>query len=73
MKPTNDQIVESIIDLFKTIEKEDQMFVAIGLIVHITNIASSNYCEAVGIVESAKNEFRDLLLDEEHKLKFSNN
>jgi hypothetical protein len=73
MKSTSELIVESIVDSFKTIEKKEQMFAAISIIVTIANVAGDNFCETIGIIESCKNELRELLLDEKNELKFSNN
>jgi hypothetical protein len=61
MKSTSEQVVESIISSFKAIDKEDQMCIAIELIVAIANEGGASYCESVGIIESAKSELRELL------------
>ena len=62
MNSTNQQIVESIIDSFKTIEKDLQMYAAIEIIVAIANEAGVSYCESNGIIDSAKADLRELLI-----------
>jgi hypothetical protein len=54
MSTKNEQFIDSVMESFKTISKEDQEFVAMCLIANLALEAAGRPSFAVGIIESAK-------------------
>lgn len=75
MDSKNEQIADSIVELFKKIDQKDKAYFGMGLIANIALEASTgNPIMAVGIIENAKLDLRETLdkVPEETFESFSN-